>query len=638
MSKNVVENVSVSCPTASLKIDIKKHDAKQLIYKELMKVLDEDEIRGIVFYPKNWARKCILTFASKHMKNKALIEGLTLFERTVEFDDEDDSIVKAKIEDSPNDMSNATLKRILGKYGTVIDIERSMLVVDDKETKCYDGVRYAYISDLKNPIPHKISGEINGQTLSMFISYKNQPRGTKIAANDAQKEQKCFRCGETDHHINKCPLQNKVCFICKSDEHTQKDCPDNDGSKRDENTVVFLSANCPLSNWYKQNFEVDGIEYSCMEQYLTHSKAAMFNDHKAKEEVMKETHQRIMKVIGEQVNNYNHAEWLDELETIMNTGLRAKFLSGEARKYILDTESRIIGEASESRRWGTGIHFNSPYALEHSKWTGRNFMGQLLMLIREEILKIEEEEKAERENENAEQNTAEQSRQNQNQGEKSDSNDSTTAIASEGENGVHYSVLIGDVNINQKVSIKLPCEVKVKPVAMLKIDEVEKSIAESGYDPDKTAILLIHAGSHEWSNSRAETAITDGEAVFNQYKGMIENIGDKFTHTELVISGIPYRKPKGKDVKDGQRTSEINEQIKKLNELLENHCTQQGYLTFLNHNQQLSPDDKINKSLYHNSVELSKEGKSIILGNMAKAIPGILSRWGTSNRFTDLFD
>ena len=133
VSKNVVENVSVSCPTASLKIDIKKHDAKQLIYKELMKIVDEDEIRGIVFYPKNWARKCILTFNSKHMKNKALIEGLTLFERTVEFDDEDDSIVKAKIEDSPNDMSNATLKRILGKFGTVIDIERSMLVVDDKE-------------------------------------------------------------------------------------------------------------------------------------------------------------------------------------------------------------------------------------------------------------------------------------------------------------------------------------------------------------------------------------------------------------------------------------------------------------------------------------------------------------------------
>ena len=622
-----VENISVSCSAASLKLDIRKYDAKQMIYKELMKIVDEDEIRGIVFYPKDWARKCILTFKTKQMKNKVLIEGLTLFDRAVDFNDEDDSIVKLKIEDTPNEMSDDTLKRILGKYGTVIDVEKSMLVVDEKETNCYDGIRYAYISGMHEPIPQKISGQIKGQTVSLFITYKNQPRNNKSVNNTAQKEMKCYRCGDSKHRVDSCPLQNKVCFMCQSDEHTQKDCPKNDGSKRDENTVVFLSASCPLSNWYKEDFEVDSREFSCMEQYLTFCKASMFNDHEAKDEVMKESHQRIMKVIGEQVKNYNHREWLDELDTTINTGLRAKFLVGEARKFILNTESRIIGEASENRRWGTGVHFNSPHTLDHSKWTGTNFMGQMLMSIREEICEIDKKEKeeivmGEAENED-------------NQGGKSDSNISTAAIASGGEDIQHYSALIGDVNINLKINVELPCEVKVKPIPNLKIDEIETRIAEAEFDPDKTAILIVHAGSHEWSSSRTDTAVTSGEAVFNHFKTVIENIGDKFTHTELIISSIPLRKPKGSN---GQRITEINLQIQKLNELLENHCTQQGYLTFLDNSLQLSPGNEVNRSLYHNSMELNKNGKAVILENICKAIPVALTRWGTSNKMSDLFD
>ena len=426
-----------------------------------------------------------------------------------------------------------------------------------------------------------------------------------------------------------------MCFLCKSDDHTQKDCPDNDGSKRDENTVVFLSANCPLSNWYKEKFEVDGTEFSCIEQYLTYSKASMFNDLEAKAEVMNESHQRLMKIIGENVKNYNHKDWLDEIDTVLTTGLRAKFLAGEARKYILGTGTRIIGEASDNRKWGTGVHFNNTHALEHSKWTGANKMGQLLMVIREDIEGIEEKEKAEQE---AAEKEIKEAGEKSAETEKVESDDSTVAQASEGErSGEHYSVLVGDININHKVTnVQLPCEVKVRYFQHLKLDEVEQRIAEAEYDPDKTAVLMVHAGSHEWSTSRTDVAVTTGEAVFNQFKTVIDNIGDKFNQTELIISSIPFRKPK--ESKNGQRITEINEQIKKLNELLENHCTQQGYLTFLNNNLLLSPGGEINKSLYHNSLELTKDGKAIILGNICKTLPSVLTRWGTENQFSDLFD
>ena len=629
-----VEQLSVSCTVASLKLDTRKVDSKQMLYKELMKVVDEDEIRGIVFYPKDWARKCILTFKTKAIKNKVLIEGLTLFERSVEFNDEDSSIVKVKIEDSPNEMSNETLKRILMKYGTVIDVEKNMLIVDKLETKCYDGIRYAHISDMHTPIPPKISGQIKGQTVSLVVSYKNQPRENKTATQ--KTEQKCFRCGDSNHRIEKCTLTKKVCFSCQSEEHTQKDCPNNDGAKRDDNTVVFLSANCPLSNWNKENFLVDGKEFSCMEQYLTYSKAALFNDSYAQEEVMREPNQRIMKMIGTEVKNYNHADWLEEIDTILNTGLRAKFSAGKAKQYLIGTENRLIGEASENRRWGTGVHLNDPNALEHSKWTGSNFMGQTLMMIREEICDRDTSEKSENEMVNSMVNDkVKNGEENEGDEQKSSVNNNGAATVEERNEPKIHAAIVGDTNINLKLDdAQVPCEVNVRHKTDLKLCEIENCITESGIDPDQTAVLVLHAGSHEWNTSRTSETVPSGTDVFNQYKEIIDNISDRFTLTEIIVSSIPPRRAVRSN---GQRNSEINDEIKELNDLLDSHCNQHGFLTFVNHSSKLSPENVVDSSWYHNSVELNKKGKTLVLQNICATIPHALSRWGYRGPGSDLF-
>ena len=404
--------------------------------------------------------------------------------------------------------------------------------------------------------------------------------------------------------------------------------------------MIYLSANCPLSNWYKEDFQVDGKEFSCMEQYLTYSKAALFHDNYARDEVMKETDQRIMKMIGTEIRDYNHADWLKEVETILYTGLRAKFLDGAAKKYLVETGTKIIGEASENRRWGTGVHLNDPNALDHSKWSGSNFMGQTLMVIREDICDGDIEGHSEKEkvnsdvdSENEKVNDMVKNGDNSEEKEK-ESQVSQIQVETQHDAKKPYAVLIGDANINLKLNVELPCEVKVIPIQDLRIGDIETRLEESGIDPDETAILILHAGSHEWSTSRTSDCITPGGTVFKHYREVIDNLGDKFTHTELILSGIPYRKP---STANGQRNQSINLEVKEANDQLDVHSQQQGFLTYVPHEEKLSPGGKIDSSLYVNSFELNKKGKSLILQNICERIPHALTRWGYSVK-SDIFD
>ena len=108
-----------------------------------------------------------------------------------------------------------------------------------------------------------------------------------------------------------------------------------------------------------------------------------------------------------------------------------------------------------------------------------------------------------------------------------------------------------------------------------------------------------------------------------------------FTLTEIIVSSIPPRRAVRSN---GQRNSEINDEIKELNDLLDSHCNQHGFLTFVNHSSKLSPENVVDSSWYHNSVELNKKGKTLVLQNICATIPHALSRWGYRGPGSELFD
>ena len=83
---------------------------------------------------------------------------------------------------------------------------------------------------------------------------------------------------------------------------------------------------------------------------------------------------------------YDHSEWVDMCEQIIETAVLEKFRQNEAaRNHLLQTGSKMIGEASKNKKWGSDIHISDANALKHESWDGENLVGNILMKARREL-------------------------------------------------------------------------------------------------------------------------------------------------------------------------------------------------------------------------------------------------------------
>ena len=62
-----------------------------------------------------------------------------------------------------------------------------------------------------------------------------------------------------------------------------------------------------LSNWYRSDFEKDGIRFSSMEQYMMYQKARCFRDEKVAAEILKTDDVGRIKELGRQASNYDES-------------------------------------------------------------------------------------------------------------------------------------------------------------------------------------------------------------------------------------------------------------------------------------------------------------------------------------------
>ena len=237
---------------------------------------------------------------------------------------------------------------------------------------------------LYNNIPHKLDAPANRDTISLSVWYKGQ------AIAGAPPGARCRRCGSSQHYIQNCPEEHRVCFICQGN-HLAKECPRNDGTRESSEAVVFLSGKSCFSNFSTDYpIEIDGKNYTCGEQYIQSKKSELFGDEGKKEQIMRETDPKEMKKLGDKVRNYEHSVWMRECSEIALTCTRQKFATYEkARKILLHTGNKIIGEATKSKVWGIGLHISDSRALNREEWSGSNLMGGILMQIRSEMRAME---------------------------------------------------------------------------------------------------------------------------------------------------------------------------------------------------------------------------------------------------------
>ncbi|NGZ76403.1 NADAR family protein [Saccharibacillus alkalitolerans] len=156
-------------------------------------------------------------------------------------------------------------------------------------------------------------------------------------------------------------------------------------------TPGTVDASC-LSQWWPSRFAVDGIEYSCAEQYMMAEKARLFGDEDARDKILGAKHPKQMKAFGREVRNFDDTVWKKEAYGIVRRASTEKFRQNEELwSFLKKTRSRILVEASPvDRIWGIGLDRSDPNAENPLKWRGTNLLGFALGEARDGLLKEEE--------------------------------------------------------------------------------------------------------------------------------------------------------------------------------------------------------------------------------------------------------
>ena len=142
-----------------------------------------------------------------------------------------------------------------------------------------------------------------------------------------------------------------------------------------------------LSNWYLSDFQIDGITFTSMEQYMMYKKAICFKDENIANQILAEKNVAKIKELGRLVSDYDEHIWNGVRQIIIYEGLLAKFSQNEFLKSrLLDTKNSILAEcAVKDRIWGIGLSMTDPKRLMPTEWQGQNLLGYALMLVRDRL-------------------------------------------------------------------------------------------------------------------------------------------------------------------------------------------------------------------------------------------------------------
>jgi ribA/ribD-fused uncharacterized protein len=143
-----------------------------------------------------------------------------------------------------------------------------------------------------------------------------------------------------------------------------------------------------FSQWYLDApFTVDGVMYSCMEQFMMAEKARLFGDAKAGAAILASPLPKTMKQLGRKVRGFDETVWEQQRLDIVIRGNRAKFAQHPKLAAVLrDTGDALLAEASPyDCIWGIGLAATHAHTSCPDRWPGQNLLGQALMTVRGEL-------------------------------------------------------------------------------------------------------------------------------------------------------------------------------------------------------------------------------------------------------------
>ena len=141
-----------------------------------------------------------------------------------------------------------------------------------------------------------------------------------------------------------------------------------------------------LSNWYPCEFidPITKIKYFNTEQWMMEKKADLFKDRKIQEQILRTKDPKTCKDLGRKVKKFNKNIWFKNCKLIVKSGCFLKFSQNEKLKnYLLSTSNRLIVEASPyDCIWGIGMSEECAKKTDIHEWSGKNYLGECLMKVR----------------------------------------------------------------------------------------------------------------------------------------------------------------------------------------------------------------------------------------------------------------
>lgn len=151
-----------------------------------------------------------------------------------------------------------------------------------------------------------------------------------------------------------------------------------------ENFIFFY--NGLFSQWFFAPMIIDGVEYTCCEQYMMAEKARLFNDQEILVKILEAKSPARQKKLGRQIKNFDKEIWNQVCRDIVYKGNYAKFTQNKSLMDSLEqTKGKLLVEASPyDCIWGIGLSIYDAQS-DSSKWKGTNWLGEAITKVRKDL-------------------------------------------------------------------------------------------------------------------------------------------------------------------------------------------------------------------------------------------------------------
>lgn len=157
------------------------------------------------------------------------------------------------------------------------------------------------------------------------------------------------------------------------------------------NIICFFHEYMPygyLSNFYHTEFSYGDKLFNSSEQFMMYHKVMIFGQKDLAEQIMATDNPKEMKRLGRtKFKSYDDDLWWRISYTIVKRGVRAKFEQNEdILQQLLATGDQILVEcAPMDSKWSIGRAVDDPDCDYPQKWNGINYLGRILMEVRDEL-------------------------------------------------------------------------------------------------------------------------------------------------------------------------------------------------------------------------------------------------------------